>query len=50
MQVIVAPGSTRLLDRIAIARRSFDPVGHYARPDVLTLTDNTKGESPRTLT
>ena len=29
------------LDRIAAGRRSFDPVGHYARPDVLTLTDNT---------
>ncbi len=29
------------LDRIAAGRRSFDPVGHYARPDVLTLTINT---------
>lgn len=26
------------LDRIAAGRRLFDPVGHYARPDVLTLT------------
>ena len=34
------------LDRIAAGRRSFDPVGHYARPDVLTLTDNTN-ENPR---
>ncbi|MFT7394082.1 MAG: nitrilase [Candidatus Azotimanducaceae bacterium] len=32
------------LDRIAAGRRSFDPVGHYARPDVLTLTDSTNGE------
>ena len=29
------------LARIAAGRRSFDPVGHYARPDVLTLTDAT---------
>ena len=29
------------LDRIAAGRRLFDPVGHYARPDVLTLTDTT---------
>jgi len=26
------------LDRIAAGRRMFDPVGHYARPDVLSLT------------
>lgn len=26
------------LDRIAAGRRMFDPVGHYARPDVFTLT------------
>ena len=32
------------LNRIAAGRRSFDPVGHYARPDVLTLTDNTNGD------
>ena len=32
------------LDRIAAGRRSFDPVGHYARPDVLTLTDKTNGD------
>jgi len=51
---IVAPGGTVLkgpllgqegtvtaaleLDRIAAGRRTFDPTGHYARPDVLTLT------------
>ena len=29
------------LDLIAAGRRSFDPVGHYARPDILTLTDTT---------
>lgn len=32
------------MGRIAVGRRSFDPVGHYARPDVLTLTDNTNTE------
>jgi len=32
------------LGRIAAQRRLFDPVGHYARPDVLTLTDNTNGD------
>lgn len=34
------------LDRIAAGRRSFDPVGHYARPDVLTLTDSTNRRPP----
>ncbi len=33
------------LDLIAAGRRSFDPVGHYARPDVLTLVDNTNRAS-----
>lgn len=32
------------LGLIAAGRRSFDPVGHYARPDVLTLTDATSPE------
>lgn len=32
------------LDRIAAGRRYFDPVGHYARPDVLSLSINTMGE------
>lgn len=32
------------LDRIAAGRRYFDPVGHYARPDLLTLIDNTNGD------
>jgi hypothetical protein len=26
------------LDRVAMGRRMFDPTGHYARPDVLSLT------------
>jgi nitrilase len=26
------------LDALALARREFDPIGHYARPDVLQLT------------
>jgi nitrilase len=29
--------ATLELDRIAAGRRMFDPVGHYARPDVLSL-------------
>ena len=33
------------LDRIAAGRRLFDPVGHYARPDVLSLTINPPGET-----
>jgi len=33
------------LDLIASGRRAFDPVGHYARPDVLSLTINTIGDS-----
>lgn len=32
------------LDRIAAGRRYFDPVGHYARPDVLSLSITTMGE------
>ncbi len=30
------------MSQIAMGRRSFDPVGHYARPDMLVLTDNTE--------
>lgn len=33
------------LDLIAAGGRAFDPVGHYARPDVLTLTINTNGDN-----
>jgi nitrilase len=32
----------------AVARREFDPVGHYSRPDVFTLTVNTKARMPVT--
>ena len=33
------------LDRIAAGRRAFDPVGHYARPDILSLTVNLNDEN-----
>jgi len=33
------------LDRIASGRRAFDPTGHYARPDILSLTINTNGDN-----
>lgn len=33
------------LDRIATGRRAFDPTGHYARPDVLSLTIHTIGDN-----
>ncbi len=33
------------LDQIAAGRRVFDPVGHYARPEILTLTSNTNGDN-----
>ncbi|MFP4636291.1 MAG: carbon-nitrogen hydrolase family protein, partial [Nitriliruptoraceae bacterium] len=32
------------LDLIAAGRRAFDPTGHYARPDVLSLTVSTTGD------
>jgi nitrilase len=32
------------LDRIAAGRRSFDPTGHYARPDILQLTITPNGD------
>ncbi|HVL99959.1 MAG TPA: carbon-nitrogen hydrolase family protein [Egibacteraceae bacterium] len=33
------------LTRIAAGRRAFDPIGHYARPDILALTVHTKGDN-----
>ncbi len=33
-------------DRVGIARRSLDVVGHYARPDIFTLHVNTQEQSP----
>ncbi|WP_372734247.1 carbon-nitrogen hydrolase family protein [Nocardioides sp.] len=32
------------LDLIAAGRRTFDPTGHYARPDLLTLTIHQNGD------
>ena len=33
------------LDRIPAGRRAIDPAGHYARPDLLTLTISPNGEN-----
>ena len=33
------------LFRIATGRRLFDPTGHYARPDVLSLRQPEQGEA-----
>jgi len=35
------------LDELSLARRQFDPVGHYARPDVFQLTVNSRPDSRR---
>ncbi len=40
--------ATLELDRIAAGRRALDPTGHYARPDILSLTINTNGDSDET--
>jgi nitrilase len=34
------------LSEIQASRREFDPVGHYARPDVFTLTVDTRPRTP----
>ncbi len=36
------------LNRVAIARRSFDVAGHYSRPDIFNLHINTKPQVPVT--
>ena len=35
-------------ENVAAARREFDPVGHYARPDVFHLTVDTRRRTPVT--
>lgn len=42
-QVLVADLDLSLIPR---ARYDFDPVGHYARPDLFTLVVNTTPQSP----
>lgn len=37
--------STLDLGRIAVGRRTFDPVGHYVRPDIFSLTIHTTGDN-----
>jgi len=60
--VVIAPGGEKVAgplheqqeilfaeinpQRAAIARRTFDVAGHYARPDVFTLHVNTRPQSP----
>jgi len=39
--------ATLSLDELSLARRQFDPAGHYARPDVFQLTVNSRTDSWR---
>jgi nitrilase len=34
------------LEKVAIAKRAFDVVGHYSRPDIFQLHVNTQSQSP----
>ena len=53
MQIILA-GKKTLEERFAevdskragISKRDFDVAGHYSRPDIFTLSVNTKPQSP----
>jgi nitrilase len=40
--------ATTDLAEVQASRREFDPVGHYARPDVFSLTVDTRPRAPVT--
>jgi len=44
--VTTQPPRNPVLDKVLRQRRQFDPVGHYARADVFTLTVNNREQHP----